>query len=1046
MRAILLLLLMAGLLGCRADDPQPPAAPAPAKADADVVRLLRAAGDAPVIVVARLDRWAALHGAVSALAAGAPPEVKRALATAEDPSALVRAALEAAGLPAIDLQGLDPTRPVVAALFVPPSVDVPGLVGVRWANGDRPFFQHHLVLPTADPGALTQALRGPLAQAGQPQPTTDDAAAWQFGPLVRVAVRPAADHVRVDVEIGSAADTAKPWPAPTLTPPTLGPALLAAAAEPHALAVVLRGHLLRPAYAWYGAQQASDALDYAAPEVRDALRLAALRLILLGEAVMDDAAADFDAHLLAVSGEPAGLRIRTVSALTPRAAEALGAAETVAPFGLKVKAPLAQVVARVDARPLVDRAVLPAALRGDVDLRGWTRTVRECGAGCLWYATLRAPFGVLRALDGATRRGGALTVPPPRLLQAVAVRGAETPAVAVAAELPKGADVAPLRAALDGLGGRRGPAAQVHVTARGDHPVLLLGVGVDPTTIFDVDARGGAAEALSSLSVDPTRLAATLPQPMGAMAAGALSGAGPLRLEGRLSGRALVGGGLWALAGETADASPPLNLEGAVAAPALPAAPAAVRPCLDATLKGFDRLAEAVSGAPPAERATITLHGVSELESSLTCLAGAPATRPLADGLRRASMLPMAEDLVRRWQPEKALVVLAALCEKTSDAAVCARRDALKAAPTLALPRVKTCNDSPTDLGVGYADVRVQIDAQGAVRVAGRPGAADAIGTTLAAGRVAKRRDPFGDAPLDAAATWGVVEIAADAAAPASAVAAVLEAARVGRAKGVSVVARDWNDDVVWLRAGLLAAPEVKAAPTADRRLRLVQAPFDPDEDVALVVRADDVTAPTPRDAPTVAGQPPADAMRALRVRYPEAQRLVAIGEDATPARWAPALAATCEAAVLAPAAAVPTHGVRGLDPGDVRPFDGEGLGVLGALGGGGVGLPIGSEPKRPAYGAQRSREAIQAAFRRHTASFRRCYDEGLKRNPALAGKVNLAVTIAPSGDPTDVTAASETLGDAAVIECLLGVGRSMRFRAAAGATQVNYPLIFSAN
>ena len=59
---------------------------------------------------------------------------------------------------------------------------------------------------------------------------------------------------------------------------------------------------------------------------------------------------------------------------------------------------------------------------------------------------------------------------------------------------------------------------------------------------------------------------------------------------------------------------------------------------------------------------------------------------------------------------------------------------------------------------------------------------------------------------------------------------------------------------------------------------------------------------------------------------------------------------------------------------------------------------------------------------------------------------MNLAVTIAPSGDPTDVTAASETLGDAAVIECLLGVGRSMRFRAAAGATQVNYPLIFSAN
>ncbi len=1049
MRAILVLALVCSVAGCRSDEPKAPPAPAPAKADAELVRLLRAAGDAPLIAVARLDRWADLHRAVSALASGAPPEVKAALARAEDPGALIAWAIEAAGLPPTTLQGLDPTRPIVAALFVPPSVDLPGMVGVRWAGGDRPFFQHRVVLPTADPGALVQALRAPLEAAVQPQATADDAAAWHFGPLLRVALRPSTDHVRVDVEVGAPADLTQPWPAPTLTPPAMGPALLAAAAEPHALAVVMRGHLLRPAYAWFGAEQASAALSFTKPEVHDQLRLAALRVILLGESLMDDAAADFEAHLLAISGEPAGLRIRTVSALTPRAAEALGAAETAAPFGLKVKAPLAHVVARVDARPLVDRAVLPAPLRGDLKLRRLMGAVRECGAGCLWYAALRAPFGVLRAVDGAARREGSAPVPAPRLLQAVAVPGAELPAVAVAAELAKGADVSALRAALEGMGGRRGPAAQVHVTARGGHPVLLVGVGVDPTTIFDVEAKGAAGDALSSLQVDPTRLAATLPQPMGALAAGALSGAGPLRLEGRLSGRALVGGGLWALAGEEASASPPLNLQAAEAAPAPAAVPAAAAPCLDATLIGFERLAEALTAAPPEQRALLTSAGMNELGSSLTCLAGQAATRPLANGLRRAVMLPVAEDLHRRWQTKRALEVMAGLCEETGDAAVCARRDALKAAPAIALPRVKTCDDSPTDLKVGHADLRVQIDAKGAVTLDGRPGAPEAVQTALTAGRAAQTPDPFDDAPLEADALWGVVELAADAAAPAAAVGAVLEAARVGRAKGVSVVARDGNDDVVWLRAALLPAPEVKVAPSPGRRLRRIQAPFDPDEDVALVVRADAVAALSPRDAPAVDGQAPADAMRALSVQYPDAQRLVAVGEDATPARWAPALAATCDRALLAPASAAPRAAVRRLESGLLAPPGALGRGTLGEL-----VIPLTDRDLEVAAarlaehqvaGGQRTREAIRDTFRRHQPAFRRCYQEGLKRNPKLGGKVTLSVAIAPSGEPSNVAAPAETLGDAAVVECLVHEGRSLRFPPADAGTTVNYPLLFSA-
>ena len=84
---------------------------------------------------------------------------------------------------------------------------------------------------------------------------------------------------------------------------------------------------------------------------------------------------------------------------------------------------------------------------------------------------------------------------------------------------------------------------------------------------------------------------------------------------------------------------------------------------------------------------------------------------------------------------------------------------------------------------------------------------------------------------------------------------------------------------------------------------------------------------------------------------------------------------------------------------------------------------------------------------RARMSAIKACYENQLKRNPSLRGRVRIRFTILETGGLADVTAVENTLGSAEVVSCIVGTMRSWRtpFRPA-GTVQVEYPFVFSAS
>ena len=74
------------------------------------------------------------------------------------------------------------------------------------------------------------------------------------------------------------------------------------------------------------------------------------------------------------------------------------------------------------------------------------------------------------------------------------------------------------------------------------------------------------------------------------------------------------------------------------------------------------------------------------------------------------------------------------------------------------------------------------------------------------------------------------------------------------------------------------------------------------------------------------------------------------------------------------------------------------------------------------------------------------CYEQGLKRNQGLAGKVTVEFTIQPAGSLTGVKATENTLGDADVASCILGRIGTLRFQPGptGGSVTFSYPFVFA--
>ena len=89
--------------------------------------------------------------------------------------------------------------------------------------------------------------------------------------------------------------------------------------------------------------------------------------------------------------------------------------------------------------------------------------------------------------------------------------------------------------------------------------------------------------------------------------------------------------------------------------------------------------------------------------------------------------------------------------------------------------------------------------------------------------------------------------------------------------------------------------------------------------------------------------------------------------------------------------------------------------------------------------------EAIQQVMRRNLAHQRYCYEQALKRDPSVAGKLLVTLDIADTGEVSSVTVAPRsTLKDPGMRECMVSHLKQLKFPAAGqGGTKVSYPFVF---
>jgi len=90
---------------------------------------------------------------------------------------------------------------------------------------------------------------------------------------------------------------------------------------------------------------------------------------------------------------------------------------------------------------------------------------------------------------------------------------------------------------------------------------------------------------------------------------------------------------------------------------------------------------------------------------------------------------------------------------------------------------------------------------------------------------------------------------------------------------------------------------------------------------------------------------------------------------------------------------------------------------------------------------------AVVRVIKRQLRAIQRCYENELRRNPTLSGKVVVEFTIQPTGSVTEARATANTTNDEAVASCVLSTIRRFRFNDPApegGSVTFSYPFVFA--
>jgi outer membrane biosynthesis protein TonB len=114
---------------------------------------------------------------------------------------------------------------------------------------------------------------------------------------------------------------------------------------------------------------------------------------------------------------------------------------------------------------------------------------------------------------------------------------------------------------------------------------------------------------------------------------------------------------------------------------------------------------------------------------------------------------------------------------------------------------------------------------------------------------------------------------------------------------------------------------------------------------------------------------------------------------------------------------------------------------------GGGTGPGSGGGGARGAYapGVYRSNASLLAVIQKYSAGIQYCYGNELKRDPALRGKLVVALTVAASGEVLEATIVQDTVRSPRLAACTLSQIREWRFPAIpVGVTAFQAPFVFT--
>jgi outer membrane biosynthesis protein TonB len=142
---------------------------------------------------------------------------------------------------------------------------------------------------------------------------------------------------------------------------------------------------------------------------------------------------------------------------------------------------------------------------------------------------------------------------------------------------------------------------------------------------------------------------------------------------------------------------------------------------------------------------------------------------------------------------------------------------------------------------------------------------------------------------------------------------------------------------------------------------------------------------------------------------------------------------------------------------GDLR---GSGVGAVGAGSGAGGGRGSGRGVQKTAVAivdegvdtagdgagsAGRDSRSLMAVVQRYVAGVKFCYDNALKKNPQLAGKITLQMDITAPGAVTQLEPVDDSMGNAALERCILSQVEGWKFPAIpSGTVRFTLPLVFT--